>query len=245
MIGLSVLAALAITLSPPRPVAEIDAGKLKGDLMRLAWSDEGSEFYLQTVERDRSGQPKAIHHYIVSAAKALKDVAQEPAWAAKYWQWKSAQASPAASTFKIGVAERSETRRAASAPTGGVLARGGTADPTAGTTFTDVAAAADASQTVRIFALSVGSEIIGEWTNEAVTPGTNFSWAPAPLRLLAFAKRDGGPIVVLDSTGQKQELAGPKAAVLPAWSADGKKLAWLERMDRRKYQLTVADISIP
>jgi hypothetical protein len=239
---IAALAAVQITMAPPQPVAEIDIARLKGDLARLAWSDDGSEFYVQTLERDHAGNPRAVHHYLVSAAKSVKDVDQEPAWAAKYWQWKSAQASPAAAQFKISVEERTETKRAASAPTGGTLARGGTADPTAGTTLSDVANAADASQTVHVFALKVKNETIGEWVNAAVSPGTNFSWAPAPLQLLAFARRDGGPIIVLDPSGGKQELSGTKAALLPAWSSDGKRLAWFERKGK-KYQLTTSDVS--
>ncbi len=113
MVLIAVLAATQITMAPPQPIAEIDAGKLKGELARLAWSDDGSEFYVQTIERDRTGNLKAAHHYLVSAAsKNMKDVDQEPAWAAKYWQWKSAQSSPAAAGFKINVEERTETKRA-------------------------------------------------------------------------------------------------------------------------------------
>jgi hypothetical protein len=50
---------------------------------------------------------------------------------------------------------------------------------------------------------------------------------------------------VLDPSGARQELAGPKSAVLPAWSDDGKRLAWLERKDKKKYELTIADIQMP
>lgn len=243
MLVVAAAAALQITLSAPQPVAEIDSGKLKGELAQLAWSDDGSEFYVQTVEHDKAGNPRAAHHYVVTAAtKAVKDVDQEPPWAAKYWQWKSAQASPAASGFRISVDEREETKRASSAPTGGDLARGGTPDPGAGTSLGDMANAANSSQKLHIYALKVKSETIGEWVNSGVTPGTNFSWAPAPMQLLAFARRDGGPIVVLDAAGTKQELSGTKSALLPAWSGDGKRMAWLERKGK-KYQLTVADIS--
>ena len=79
---------------------------------------------------------------------------------------------------------------------------------------------------------------------QALYEREHFGWAPAPLSLLAFARRDGGPLVVLDASGGKQELAGTKAAVLPAWSDDGKRIAWLERKDRKKYQLMIADIQM-
>jgi hypothetical protein len=239
-------AALQISLSLPQPVAEIDTGKLKGDVARLAWSPDASELYLQTIEREKSGAVKSAKHYVIATAgKTIKNVDQEPAWAAKYWTWKSAQASPAAPAFKIDVKQREETIRATSSPTGGAMARGGTANPTDGTSFEEVANAANQTQKAVIFTLRVGEEKIGEWTNEAVMPGVNFGWAPPPLPLLAFAKRDGGPITVLDPSGAKQELAGPKAAVLPAWSDDGKRLAWLERKDKKKYQLMIAVIQMP
>ncbi len=237
------LAALHVSLSAPQPIADVDVGKLKGELVRLAWSEDGSQFYVQTVERDRGGNIKAAHHYLVGS-KGAKDVDQEPAWASKYWMWKSAQASPAAPTFKIGVEERKETKRSVAAPTGGDLAKGGTSPGAAGTSLGDVAAAADTTQTYTIFSLKLKNETLGEWTNEAVVPGINYSWAPAPLQMIAFAKREGGPLVVLDASGQRQELSGAQAAVLPAWSPDGKRMAWLERKDKKKYQLVVAEVAV-
>ena len=124
------------------------------------------------------------------------------------------------------------------------MAKGGTVDPTAGTSLDDVASAADTTQSVKVYSLKVKGQTIGEWANEPVVPGLNWSWAPAPLQMIAFAKRDGGPLAVIDPAGQKQELAGATAAILPAWSSDGKRMAWLERKDRKKYQLVVADVAV-
>jgi len=233
-----------LSLAPPQVIADIDAGKLKGDFARLAWSPDGSEFYVQTVERDGRGAVRAAHHYVASAAsKALKSVDQEPAWASKYWSWKSDRASPAAATFSIAASQRQETVRSVNAPSGGVMAKGGVADPTSGSTVADVASAAENMQQKTIWTLKVKNETIGEWVNEPVTPGVNFTWAPAPLRFLAFAKRDGGPIVVVDDAGRKQELQGPKSALLPAWSDDGKRIAWLERRDKKRVVLMTAELS--
>src|SRR6266545_2602601 len=103
---LPLVLALQVTLAPPMPAAEIDTGKLKGDVSRLAWSPDGAEFYVQTVDRDRTGNTIAAHHYVVTAAKkSIKSVEQEPAWASKYWTWKSAQAAPGAPSFKIDVSQ--------------------------------------------------------------------------------------------------------------------------------------------
>jgi hypothetical protein len=233
-----------VALSPPQLVAEVDAARLRGEPARLAWALDGSQFYLQTRERDGIGNVKSTKHYLVSiAGGTVKSVDQEPSWASKYWSWKSSQMSPGAPAFKIAVVSRQETKRSTSAPTGGALAKGGGADPLAGTTLADVASANEQSQILTIYTLKLGAETLGEWVNEPVMPGANFSWAPAPLRAIVFAKRDGGPLIVLDDSGHKQDLTGAKAATLPAWSDDGKRLAWLERKDKKKYALMIAEVS--
>lgn len=236
-----------VAVTAPETVTTLDTGKLKGDLAMLAWSPDGKQFYVETVERDRAGNVKAAHHYVVSVEKkSIKGEDTLPPWAAKYWAWKSGQASPAAPAFRIQVDQRQEMMRATAAPTGGDLARGGVeTDPSrGGTSVSDAGGAAYQSQTQQIFTLKLKGETIGEWMNQPVTPGSNFSWAPAPLRMIAFSKREGGPIIVLDEQGHKQELGGPKEAILPAWSDDGTRLAWLERIDRKHYALVVGGVTM-
>jgi len=123
------------------------------------------------------------------------------------------------------------------------MAKGGTPDGSLGTSVGDVASVADQTQMQQVYTLKVASETIGVWTNEPVMPGVNFSWSPSPLRYLVFAKREGGPLIVVDESGRHQELKGAKTAFVPAWSNDGRRLAWLERKDRKKFDLTIADIS--
>jgi hypothetical protein len=236
--------ATQVVVSDPQVVADIDGGKLKGDLAQLAWSPDTSEIYIQTVERTRGGEVKSLHHYIVSRrAKDVRGLDVEPAWASKYWSWKSGQASPAVATFKIAPEIREELVRSTASPTGGAMAKGGGADPLAGSTVEDVANAANQTQKKTVYTLRLKGELIGEWMNEAMTPGINWSWAPAPHRLIAFARREGGPIVLLDEAGKKQLLDVAKFAVLPAWSDSGTELAWLERKDKRKYVLMIAGVA--
>jgi len=245
---LFVMLALQVTLATPQSIVELDTGKLKGEIARLAWSPDGSEFYVLTVDRDRAGNIIGARHYIVSTSgKSVKGVDKEPAWATRYWAWKSAQTAPGQAAFRIEVKQHDETVRSTASPTGGALAKGGVADPTTGTTAEDAANAAYNSQTMLVSELKVKSDLIGTWVNEPVIPGVTFSWAPEPLHLLAFSKRDkkdGGSITILDASGQRQELAGPKNAILPAWSDDGKHLAWIERKDRKKFELMIAEITI-
>jgi hypothetical protein len=258
MFCLTVLAAIALqnpaagasdarqlVLAAPQTIVDVDTGKMKGEPWRLAWSPDGSEMYVQTIERDRRGNVTSAKHYVVSvAAKAVKGVDQEPPWASKYWTWKSGQASPGAPAFKIAIESRDETVRATSAPTGGALARGGSAgDPNVGSTSQDLASAAFQSQVKHIIALRLNGETLGEWINEPVTPGTSFAWAPTPQSLIVYTRRDGGPLAALDAQGHKQALPWAKSAILPAFSENGTRLAWLERKDKKHYDLTVADVS--
>ena len=74
-----------------------------------------------------------------------------------------------------------------------------------GTSVGEAMAAQATAQKVHIWALKVDGETIGEWVNEAVTPGSNFSWAPAPAPLIVYAKRDGGPLSLLDDRGRKTD----------------------------------------
>jgi hypothetical protein len=232
------------TLATPQTIVVIDQGQVKGTPAKLAWSPDGRELYLQMAERDGAGNVKSTKQYVVSVGqKTMKAVDKEPDWVAKYWTWKSAQASPDAPAFKIEVDQRQETVRATSAPTGGAMAKGAVTDPTAGTTASDMASASLQSQKQVIFTLRAKGETIGEWTNEAVVPGVNFGWAPAPAHVLAFTKRTGGPIMLLDDQGHKKELTGAKDATLPAWSDDGAHMAWIERQDRRHLAVTIADVN--
>ncbi len=50
-----------ISLAAPQTIIQIDIGKMKGEPWRLAWSPDGSQLYVETVDRDRGGNVKATH----------------------------------------------------------------------------------------------------------------------------------------------------------------------------------------
>jgi hypothetical protein len=233
-----------ITLQAPQRIVDIDTGTMPGDPLRLSWSPDGTQLFLLSVERDNIGGIKSTHRFVIPLDHpALDPTDDEPSWSSKYWAWKSGQISPAAPAFRIDVTQERKLVRSVAAPTGGAMARGGAAgDPFDGTPLGDVATAASTAQTVTVFTLKAKGTVIGEWTNEAVVPGLNFGWAPAPRRLLVYAKADGGPLMTLDDEGRKTELKGADKAILPAFSDDGTRLAWLERTDRKHYTLMIADV---
>ena len=244
--GILITDARDAVLVSPQAIVEIDTGKLKGEPGMLAWSADGKVLYLQMVERDRQGVVASTRHYVITIAeRATTGVDSQPAWVRKYWAWKAGPASPAAAAFKIVPNEREEVKRAVAAV--GELAKGGGAGGDGhgmpGSSVGEAMSVAANAQKVHIWELKIDSETIGEWVNEGVTPGVNFSWAPAPVHAIVYARRDGGPLSLLDDRGHKQALTVAKNASFPAWSEDGTRIAWLEKKDRRKYDLTIASVS--
>ena len=244
---LTVTDARKVSIGAPQTIVQVDTEKLKGEVAALAWSADGKEIYIQAVQRERSGAVKSAKHYLVSVeGKSVKSTDGEPAWAEKYWSWKSAQTSPASPAFKIAVEEREETKHATAAVGDMAKGGGGSADGRGaipGTSAEEAGNIANMSQQVTTYSLKVKGNTLGEWVNELVIPGLILSWAPAPARLLAITRRDGSAITVLDEEGHKQELTGAKDAVVPSWSSDGRMLAWLEKKDRKHFDLTIAEIS--
>ncbi len=227
-----------LTVAAPRAVVRVDARTINGDPVVLAWSADQSTLYLASVEHSRLGWPKTVRHFLVNvAAGTIARVDAQPDWAAAYWGWKSGRRSPAAPEFMLDVDTQMESKQSVSTPTGGELARGGTI------ASNEAAGWAANHQVVKVAALKLRGETIGEWRNEVVTPGSNFSWAPAPYHLLAYARRDGGPIVLLDDEAGRQQLTVAKSALLPAWSSSGHELAWLERRSKSQFDIVIAPIS--
>jgi hypothetical protein len=242
-----------LTLSAPAAIVELDLGKLKGDLYRLAWSPDAKQLYLQTVERDRTGNLKAVHHYLLPLdGKTAKGVDGEPRWSAEYWAWKSMQTAPGLPAFKIEVEQQQKRMTGASTPMGGDLAKGGVEGTASlggaatGLGAGDAMSAALQGQMVNVFTLKLKGEVVGEFINAPAIPGLTFGWAPSGTGLIAFANRDGR-LVVMDDHGRKQEIPSSKSALLPAWSDDGKRLAYLEKTGKSKAVLKIVDVmpSIP
>ena len=237
-----------LTLSAPAPIVEIDTKKLEGELLRLSWAPDGKQMYLQTVERDKAGAIKGVHHYLLPLdGKTPSKTDQEPDWSAALWGWKSAQAAPGLAALKIDLNEERRRMTSTSAPVGGDLAKGGVAGSgslTPGSSIGDAADAAMQSQMAHYYVLKLKGEVVGEFENTVAVPGLTFGWGPASSGLIAFANL-AGHVVIMDDQGRKQEVQGSKAALLPAWTQDGKRLAYFEKTGKNKAALRIVEVTQP
>lgn len=240
--------AAAVTIASPSAIVEFDTRRLRGDPAVLAWSPDGRQLYLQTVQRDVNGRAYAERHYIIDVGtRQLAGLDVEPGWAAAYWKWKSAKASPVQPDFSIDVDSKNDIVKAmnfdgGAMATGSLDAGGGRGGGGNGMSASEFANAANASQTVVTSVLSVRGVRIGKWENENVVPGLTFGWAPSPNALLAFAENSGGPLMLVDARGGVQKIAGTRSVMLPAWTADAARLAWLERKKHGHYTLLVGAV---
>ena len=237
-------AAQGVTISEPTTVATLDMGRLKGEPSRLAWSPDGAELYVQTREGRFGDASAKLHHYVFSASTGAKrDVDAEPAWASAYWTAKSAQASPDDPRLKIELKTEERQQRTTSVPMGGDMARGGASTAETGTSSGDALAAAYATQRAVVHMMQLEGATIGEFVNSVIVPGLTFGWAPRGTKAIAFAEPKSGRVIVMNAEGATRQVDGSKDALLPAWSQDGARLAWLQQDGRRKYVLRVASVS--
>jgi hypothetical protein len=230
------------TFSPSETVATIDLAKLRGEPSRLAWSPDGTQLYLQTLEGG-FGQPNVtLRHYVfVLDGGAREDLQAEPEWAAEYWTTKSGKTSPD-KTAPLTIELKSEKRKeqTTSLPMGGDLARGGI-NP--GMTENDQLNMI-ATQLVGVHTMRLHGETIGEFVNSVIVPGLTYGWAPEGTRLIAYAAQKSGRVVVMDAAGDNKEVPGSKDAILPAWSQDLGRIAWLQKQGRGTWLLQVTRVQL-
>jgi WD40-like Beta Propeller Repeat len=240
---LMTLIALALQISVPSLVATIDTGKLKGEPTQLAWSADGTKLFLQTSERDSKGMIANHRFYVMSAAEGNPESVNEPpAWANEYWTWKSNKFAPGSTTFGIDVKEDVKTVAPTSSPMGGDLARGGTGDATGGgTSAGEVVSRAGQTQKHRVVTLTTKGETVGEFVGVQFLPGYSFGWSPRD-RMIAYSN-SSGRLAVMDEQGQKQQVDGTKNVILPAWSPDGARIAFLQRAGKNKYDFFIANVT--
>lgn len=233
----------ALTFSAPAAAAQLDTGKLDGEFTRLAWSPDGSQIYLQTSKADRFGNVQNRHYVLTLGDKTPERAPAAPPWAASYWRWKSSPSSPGSTDFHISVENQQKTFQGVATPMGGELAKGGTDSGARGPSVADMAGAARTRQNATDVQLRAAGHLIGEWINEPVQPGLTFGWAPAAVGVLSYVDREKNDrLMVLDQAGHAQAIEAAEDALLPAWSNDGTKLAFLRRQGKKKYILEIMNV---
>ena len=222
------------TVGPAVAVAELDLGKLKGELRQLSWSTDARELYVETAE----GSPPSekFHHFVVSVVGGtLQSVDKPPDWAQAYWAFKSDRTAPGLPEIEIDVKQEQTTQKV-----GTGSARPGTMAASGADNYENGAMAAE-GQKLPVVRLLLYGETISEFKNERPIPGLMFGWGPRGTGSIAFTDVDGR-LTLLDRNKHTQRVAGAKDATLPAWSTDGGHLAWVQRTARKKYTLMVAPI---
>src|SRR5258707_11335572 len=73
-----------LTIGAATTIAELDLGKLKGELRRLSWAPDGAQLCVMTADND---MPDAkLHFYTVPlGGGAVTPADREPEWATEYW----------------------------------------------------------------------------------------------------------------------------------------------------------------
>ncbi len=61
-------------------------------------------------------------------------------------------------------------------------------------------------------------------------------------RIVAYSHASGR-LAIMDEQGNKQQVDGTKGVILPAWSADGSRIAFLQKAGKNKYDLFIANVT--
>lgn len=248
------LDATRIAMSSPRLLASFSADDLHGYPVRMAWSPDGRDIYLRIVQRDRWGNEKDWHYVLAIGTSAggaappaaFTPVQREPDWSGIYWGWKSGLNCPGAGAWKIDVETRVERKSATNSGAGGGLAQN-SGDPyfagaSLGPQGQAILMGAMVSQQVTTTTLKVKGVLLSEFVNTPVMAGLMYSWAPEGVTAIVY--RGGkGVLTIMDRAGRRYELTGTKGVVLPMWSADGQRVAWLSQKGHGKYELLTADLT--
>jgi hypothetical protein len=229
--------ASTLKVGAPTTITELDLGKLKGELRQIGWSPDSSQLYVQTA--DGSPQSEKLRHYVVPVAGgAATPLDAAPEWAEVYWAVKSDRFAPGLRSLMIEVEQKSEKLKVGT----GSGRPGEQAGGAPGSVPVDIEKTAE-GQYQNITRFTFVGETVSEFLNEKPIPGLMFSWGPTGSGSIAYTDREFGHLALMDRNKHKQTVAGVKDAVLPAWSIDGTRLAWVQKTGRKKYALVWETVS--
>ncbi len=218
-----VLDARALKISKPQVSAQLTQDELRGDPQVLAWSPDGNQLYVEAGTTGHTGQVATTARWIVSLSDGRAiEVQAEPAWARTYWRWKAAQTAPWLPERRIRLEMRKEQALRQIPDRGDVLG----APPQYPVSLRGV--------------LLLDDQIVGSAVNTLVVPGATFGWAPYAMGAIAFS--DNGRLAILDAHGHKVRVDHTRDVLVPSWSDNGRRIAWLER-EGKTYVLKMVDVS--
>ncbi len=230
-----------VVLAAPSVVTVLDTDERQGHPTRLAWSPDAGQLYIRTTRMDRWANEKNRHFVITMADGVVREVEAEPAWASASWAAKSSLAAPGVPDLRIVMEVREERRTATGIVSAGAMA-GNASDPSLGAALGPQGAAIAASvlqgQMVRVTTLKLKGQLLGRFENVPMVPGLTYGWGAAASGLLAYSDNKR-KLFLLDGQGHRRAVAGTKEAWLPAWSADLSRLAVIDRVGKKKYEVKV------
>jgi hypothetical protein len=229
-----------LTIGAPTPIVELDLGTLKGDLRQIGWSPDGSRLYIQTAEGNPQS-PKVHHYWVAVEGGAVLGLDAQPAWAQEYWAFKSDRSAPGIGSLMIDLDQKLETMKVGTGQAGALDREAGALGGNVGNIDT-IAKGNDQNQKQNVFRLKLLDETVSEFVNQRPIPGLMFGWGPEKSGAIAFTDRDGR-LMLLDRQKHKRTIGGAKDALLPAWTTDGARLAWVQKSGRRKYTLVYASVT--
>jgi hypothetical protein len=229
-----------LKVGSPVSVADLDLGRLKGDVRQVGWSPDATQIYVQTAE----GNPQSakLRHYTIAVAGgAVSAVDLQPDWAEPYWAFKSDRAAPGIGSVMIDVEQKIENVKFGTGSAGAADRASDGLGAGNINSASNVEKAAE-SQHVNVVRFRVFDETVSEFVNERPMPGVMFSWGPEKSGAIAFTDRDGR-LTLLDQHKHKKAVGGVKDAQFPAWTMDGTRLAWVQKTARKKYTLFYATLT--
>jgi hypothetical protein len=245
--GLQPIVATRLALSKPAVVAELSGERLPGFPLRLTWSPDARELYLRLVRQDRWGNETTWHVIVTLTDGQVRSADREPAWSHVYWAWKSGYTCPGFPDFALDAETRTESVSATAAGAGGAIAQN-SGDPYGpgfelGAQGQAIISRAMQSQTVTTVSLRIKGQQVSEFVNTRPILGLLFGWTPEGLGGVAYADKKRR-LVVMDRAGRRHETRDTRGVLLPAWSPDGARLAWLEQSGPRRFIIHLTDVAV-
>jgi hypothetical protein len=228
-----------LIVSDPVTLRDLGKAEARGVATRMAWSPDGEWLYVRVSTFDRWSNEAVRHLLVETQGKRTQDLGDEPSWLPRYWNTKSALASPTVASWRIKIDTREDQVRTTNVPREGNIGQH-VADPGAGMDEV-VRKAVNSSQKVLFEDYVLNGRVISSAINDHVVPGRTFAWAPPPVALVAFVDAKG-KLQLMNRAGARREVKGAKKPSLPAWSEDGRRLAFVQSSATSTCVVKVVDI---